>query len=59
MRQGQDMIFQRLAMALRAHADDITQEPLPRRWVELINFLDEQEQKLAEVQQAEKNLRGE
>ena len=59
MRQGQDMILQRLGMALRAHVDDITQEPLPRRWVELINFLDEQEQKLAEAQQAEKNLRGE
>jgi hypothetical protein len=59
MPQGQDMILQRLAKALHAHVDDITHEPLPRRWVELINFLDEQEQKLAEAQQAEKNLRGE
>ena len=34
---------------LRRHSSDITNEPLPRRWVELIHYLNEQERKQLEV----------
>ena len=40
MRQGQDPILGRLGKALH---DEITREPLPKRWVELIHCLDERE----------------
>jgi hypothetical protein len=46
--QGRDTIFNRLGKAFHLHADDITHEPLPRRWIELIRYLDEQERKSAE-----------
>ena len=36
--------------------DDITHEPLPRRWVELIHYLDEQELKRGEHSQAKNEL---
>jgi hypothetical protein len=38
-----DTILQRLGKALHVHIDDITLEPLPRRWVDLIHHLNEQE----------------
>ena len=41
----QETILGRLGKALHAHWDDIAHEPLPRRWVDLILFLDEQERK--------------
>lgn len=31
-----------IAKNIRSHGEDITHEPLPRRWVELILHLDEQ-----------------
>jgi hypothetical protein len=43
--QFQETILGRLGKALHVHVDDITHEPLPRRWVELIHCLDEQERK--------------
>jgi hypothetical protein len=43
--QFQETILGRLGKALHIHMDDITQEPLPRRWVEMIHYLDEQERK--------------
>jgi hypothetical protein len=39
----QETILQRLGRTLRGHDEPITHEPLPRRWVDLIHFLDEQE----------------
>jgi hypothetical protein len=33
----------RLGRLLRAHYDGIAREPLPERWIELINCLDEKE----------------
>ena len=30
---------------LRAQSDDLTRDELPRRWVDLIRFLDERERK--------------
>ena len=39
----QETILQRLGKTLHVRMDDITHEPLPRRWVELILYLEEQE----------------
>ena len=39
----QETIIGRLAKRLHVRIDDITHEPLPRRWVELILYLEEQE----------------
>ena len=43
--QGQETLLRRLGKAFHIYADDIAHEPLPRRWVELIRYLDEQERK--------------
>jgi len=37
-----DMIIE-IGKRLRRQSNDITQEPLPRRWVDLIRYLNEQE----------------
>jgi len=39
----QETILERLGKALHVGMDDITHEPLPRGWVELILFLEEKE----------------
>jgi hypothetical protein len=52
------VISRRPAKALHGHVDDMTYEPPPRRWVELIHFLDEQEQERAQRLQVEKALHG-
>ena len=36
-------VLERLAKALHHHYEDIVREPLPRRWVDLILHLEEQE----------------
>ena len=38
---------------LRSDNADITREPLPRRWVDLIHHLDEQERERSEDQRSE------
>ena len=43
--QRQSTILQQLSRALHVHFDEISHEPLPERWVELINYLNEQERK--------------
>jgi len=48
MRQGQESVLGRLGKALHIRMDDITDEALPRRWVELIHYLDEQERERTE-----------
>ena len=53
MRRGQDSIFQRIGKALRGQGIEITQEPLPRRWVDLIHHLDERERTLSDGLQTE------
>jgi hypothetical protein len=47
MRQVGDTIFGRLGKVLRAQSEDITRAQLPRRWVDLTRYLDEQERKRA------------
>ena len=46
-------ILQRLGKTLHVQTDDITREPLPRRWVELIQHLNEQERKRSERSEPE------
>jgi hypothetical protein len=46
----QETILERIGKTLRGHDEDITHEPLPRRWVDLIHFLDEQERKRSQRQ---------
>ena len=46
--QFQETILQRLGKTLHVRMDDITHEPLPRRWVDLIHHLDDHERKQAE-----------
>jgi hypothetical protein len=48
--QFQQTILERLGKTLRGHDGGITHEALPRRWVELIHFLDEQERKQSDRQ---------
>ena len=42
MRITQQQLLQRIGQALR-QSDEIVHEPLPNRWVDLINYLNEQE----------------
>ena len=43
MRHAYSPAFQRIGKALHAQYDDITKQPLPKRWVDLINYLNEKE----------------
>jgi hypothetical protein len=52
MQQGHDSIFRRLGKLLHDQDDGIKHEPLPKRWVDLIHFLDEQERKTSSRSQA-------
>jgi hypothetical protein len=45
MRQGEESMVRRLGKALQVRLESVAHEPLPRRWVELIHYLDEQERK--------------
>ena len=41
----QETILQRLGKTLIVRLDDVTHEPLPQRWVDLIQHLNEQERR--------------
>jgi hypothetical protein len=56
MLKPQDTIQQWLRQALHAQLDEVSHEELPRRWVELIRHLDEQERRQAEDQGSERKL---
>jgi hypothetical protein len=58
MQQGQDTILRRLGKALRVHVDTVVNEPLPTRWVELIRYLDEQEQRRKDGREGETTARN-
>jgi len=45
MRRGQDSLLHLIGQSLLADSNEITQEPLPRRWVDLIHHLNERERK--------------
>jgi pyruvate-formate lyase len=44
MRHAQSSVFERLGKALHVQFDSIAKEPLPERWGELIDYLNEREQ---------------
>jgi hypothetical protein len=48
MLQGHESILQHIGEVLCAQDDDVTHEPVPTRWVDLIHYLDEQERGRAE-----------
>ena len=52
-----DPNLHRLGKLLHDQEEDITHEPVPKRWVELIHFLDEQERKRDEGRQRETKSR--
>ena len=43
MRQTSATLIEFIKWALRANYDDVTKEPLPQRWLNLINDLDQRE----------------
>jgi hypothetical protein len=55
MRETETNWIKLLGKHLRNEGDDLTQEELPRRWVDLIKYLDEQERK-GQVQEGEDRL---
>jgi hypothetical protein len=55
MRPGEKSILRRLGKVLHVGTEDITHEPLPQRWVELIHYLDEQERKRSNRSREGKN----
>jgi hypothetical protein len=46
MRHAQSSVFERLGKALHVQFDTVAKEPLPERWVDLINYLNAREQAL-------------
>jgi hypothetical protein len=51
----QETILGRLGKALHVRMDDITHEPLPERWVDLIHYLDEKERRESRQRQRQPN----
>jgi hypothetical protein len=51
MRQGHASLLERLSKALHLHYDEIANEALPRRWVDLIQHLDEEERRRSQGHQ--------
>jgi hypothetical protein len=58
MLQEQETILRRIGNALRGQSEDIAHKTLPKRWVELIHYLDEQEQKSGERGKPETQARA-
>ena len=57
LKAGFDSSLDLIATRLRDDGQNVTREPLPRRWVDLIHYLDEAERK-TEHRQAETEPRG-
>ena len=51
MRKAQPTLLDRIGRALRAQFDEIVHEPLPNRWVDLINYLNEKDKRRPEALQ--------
>ena len=51
MRKAQPRLPDRIGRALRAQFDEILHEPLPNRWVDLINYLNDKEKRRREALQ--------
>jgi hypothetical protein len=50
MREEKASFLWRLGKALHVHFDGIANEPLPQRWIDLINYLNEKERRKPEQQ---------
>ena len=48
-------IMRRIGTVLRITNDDVTHEPLPERWVDLIHYLDEKERQESRQRQSQSN----
>jgi hypothetical protein len=53
MPKPQDQIPRWLRQALHARLDEVSHEPLPKRFVELIRYLDEQDRERSDEQKSE------
>ena len=53
MREIQDTLIRRITRGLHDQFQENAHEPLPRRWVDLIHHLDEQERERSEPPEAE------
>jgi hypothetical protein len=53
MRRTHSSILERINKALHAQYDDIAKQPLPDRWVDLINYLNEKERMQRDAPQTE------
>jgi hypothetical protein len=53
MRHAHSSIFERVSKALHAQYDGIVEQPVPERWVDLINYLNEKERVQREAPQPE------
>jgi hypothetical protein len=53
MWHGHASIFERISKALHDQYDGIVERPLPERWVDLINYLNEKERMQREPPQPE------
>lgn len=51
MRQGQSPVFKRIGKALHDQFNEVVHEPLPDRWIDLINYLNEKERAEREAAQ--------
>jgi len=47
--------MRRIGTVLRTTHDDVTHEPLPERWVDLIHYLDEKERRESQRRQRKPN----
>jgi hypothetical protein len=45
MREEKASFLWRLGKAFHVHFDGVANEPLPQRWIDLINYLNEQERR--------------
>jgi hypothetical protein len=55
MRRAQHAVFECMGKTLNSQYDAIVQEPLPQRWVDLIQFLNESERTPPDEPRSEPN----
>ena len=56
MPYAQSPIFDRIGKMLHAHFDEMVDEPLPKRWVDLIKYLNEKEREDEARRQRQKTV---
>jgi hypothetical protein len=56
MPKGPETILRRIGKVLHGQLSDITHEPLPHRWIDLIHYLDEQERRQRQLERNTKKI---